>query len=209
MLIFIKWNEVNRRNKFSLSKSLFSVMEILYKKECQRIYCCCNYAQSCKNISCKHFNRKTLHDNFSVKKIVFDCNSFKYKQNRLSDARLMKNIVKKITCKWACITIFKQLQHSQTLSPSFKYTYTSLKQSQKTHFKKDLTRIILLRAFKIIHYSLYIFHVLITLYIQQIKHSFPNKFNSLPFKFWKCLQYNREDKAVSNFPLMRSLIVTV
>ena len=154
MLIFIKWNEVNRRNKFSLSKSLFSVMEILYKKECQRIYCCCNYAQSCKNISCKHFNRKTLHDNFSVKKIVFDCNSFKYKQNRLSDARLMKNIVKKITCKWACITIFKQLQHSQTLSPSFKYTYTSLKQSQKTHFKKDLTRIILFRTYE--HSKLYI-----------------------------------------------------
>ena len=154
MLIFIKWNEVNRRNKFSLSKSLFSVMEILYKKECQRIYCCCNYAQSCKNISCKHFNRKTLHDNFSVKKIVFDCNSFKYKQNRLSNARLMKNIVKKITCKWACITIFKQLQHSQTLSPSFKYTYTSLKQSQKTHFKKDLTRIILFRTYE--HSKLYI-----------------------------------------------------
>ena len=186
-------------------------MEILRKKECQRIYFCCNYTQSCKNISCKHFNRKTLHDNFSVKKIVFDCNSFKYKQNRLSDARLMKITVKKATCKGACITIFKQLQHSQTLSPSFKQAYTSLKQSQKTHFKKDLTRIILFRTYE--HSKLYIilciFHVLTTLYIYQIKHSFPNKFNSLPFKFWKCLQYNREDKAVSNFPLMRSLIVTV
>ena len=29
--------------------------------------------------------------------------------NRLSDAHLMKNIVKKTACKWACITIFKQL----------------------------------------------------------------------------------------------------
>ena len=32
-------------------------------------------------------------------KIVLDCNSFKYKWNPLSDAHLMKNIVKKPTCK--------------------------------------------------------------------------------------------------------------
>ena len=126
-----------------------------------------------------------------VYKIVLDCNSFKYKQNRLSDARLMKNIVKRPACKWICITIFKQLWHSQTLSPSFNYAYISLKQSYKTPVKKDWMRIFLFRKLKAHNHLklfiiLYIFHVLKTFYIYQTIHLFPNKFKSLPSKFRKC-----------------------
>ena len=43
--------------------------------------------------SCKNFNRKTLHD-YVFFLIMLDCNSFIYKQNCLSDARLMKNTEK-------------------------------------------------------------------------------------------------------------------
>ena len=42
--------------------------------------------------------------------------SFPYKWNRLGDTRLIKKYM-------ACFIIFKQLQHSLTLSPSFKYPY--------------------------------------------------------------------------------------
>ena len=61
-----------------------------------------------------------------------------YKINNLYDACLMKYIVKKATCKWAFIIIFKQLQHSQTFSLSFEYAYISFKQSCKAPVKKDL-----------------------------------------------------------------------
>ena len=47
----------------------------------------------------------------------------------LRDARLIKNIVKKPTCKWACIIIYRQLYHSLNLSTSFKYAYVILKQT--------------------------------------------------------------------------------
>ena len=43
-----------------------------------------------KKISCKNFNSKSRRDT----KILLDCNSFKYIENRLSNARLIKNIVK-------------------------------------------------------------------------------------------------------------------
>ena len=66
-------------------------------------------------------------------KIVLDCNSFIYKLDRLSDARLMKIIVKTPTCKWACTTIFKQLLHSRTLS-SFQHAHISLKWSYKNYY---------------------------------------------------------------------------
>ena len=56
-------------------------------------------------------------------KILVDCNSFIDKENHLSDARLMQNIVKKRTCNWACIIFFKQLYHLQTLILSFKFAY--------------------------------------------------------------------------------------
>ena len=42
-----------------------------------------------------------------------------------------------------------------------------------------------------------IFYVLIiTFYIYQTTHSFPNKLKSLPFKLRKYFKYNSEDKAV-------------
>ena len=86
-----------------------------------------------------------------------------YQSNRLNEICLTKIFLKNPTCKWAFIINFKHLQHSPPLSPSFKYTYTSLKtiriflqkrSDYKTtgfdedHFdwKKS--------AFKIIHYSL-------------------------------------------------------
>ena len=100
----------------------------------------------------------------------------------------MKNIVKKPTCKWACIISFKQLKHSRTLSPSFKYAYISLKQSYKTPVKMNLMKIILFRAYEHLklYIILYIFYVLIIFYIYQTIHSFPNKLKSLPSKFRKC-----------------------
>ena len=60
---------------------------------------------------------------------------------------------------------------------------------------------ILFRTYE--HLKLYIIlcisHALISFYIYQTIHSFPNKFNSLPSKFRKCFQYNSENKAVSSF----------
>ena len=47
---------------------------------------------------------------FHVFQIVqMELNRAKHDKNRLNDARLMINIVKKTTCKWACIIIFKHL----------------------------------------------------------------------------------------------------
>ena len=74
--------------------------------------------------SCKKFHAKILIARhfilFSCLEIAFNCNSFIYKWNRLNDVRLMKNIVKRTKCKWACIFIFEQPEHSRTLPPSFK-----------------------------------------------------------------------------------------
>ena len=106
-------------------------------------------------------------------KIVLNCNSLTYKQIHLSDARLMKNIIKKTTCKLACVIIFQQLYHSRTLSPSSKDAYISLKQSYKTPVKKDLMRIILFRTYEHLklYIILYIFHVLMIFFIYQTMHS--------------------------------------
>ena len=46
-----------------------------------------------------HANRKTLQDYFFYSKIMLDCNSFICKWTRLSNTRIMKNVVKKPTCK--------------------------------------------------------------------------------------------------------------
>ena len=139
---------------------------------------------------------------------MLDSNSFKYKYNRLSDARLVKNIVKKLTYNWACITIFKQLWHSKTLSPSVKYAYMSLKQSYKTPVKKDLMGIILLTTYE--HLKLYIilciFHVLKTFHIYQTTHSFPDKFKFLPPNFWNVFSITVKVRQFQVFTLMRSLI---
>ena len=120
---------------------------------------------------------------------MLNYNSLRYKQNCLNDASRMKNIEEKQTCKQTCITMFKQLYHSQTFSPSFKYAYISFKQSCKTPVKMDLMRIVFLRTYE--SFKLYIivciFHVLTTFYIYQNIHSFSSKFNSLPSKFRKCL----------------------
>ena len=82
----------------------------------------------------------------------------------------------------------RQLQHSQTLSPTFKCTHLSLKQSYKTPVEKDLMRKVLFRTYE--HLKLYIilgmFYVLMTFHIYQTIHSIPNKFNSLLSKFRKC-----------------------
>ena len=88
----------------------------------------------------------------------------------------MVNIVKKPTCKWACIIIFKQLQHSGILSPSFKYVYISLNQSYKTAVQKDLMRVILFRTYEHLklYIILYIFYVAIIFLIYQTMHSLPN-----------------------------------
>ena len=59
---------------------------------------------------------------------------------------------------------------------------------QKTLIKKDLMRMMFLRTYELLKLDiiLCIFHVLISFYIYQTKHSFPNKFKSLPSKFRKC-----------------------
>ena len=79
--------------------------------------------------------------------------------------------------------------------------HLSLKQSHKTPVKKDLMKIILFRTYEHLKLNIIIciFHVLITFYIYQAIHSFPNKFNSLPSTFRKCFQYNSEDKVISRF----------
>ena len=89
------------------------------------------------------------------------------------------------------------------LIPSFKYAYTSLKQSYKTPVKKDLMRIILFRTYKHLKLSviLYIFHVLIIFLIYQTVRSLPSKIESLCSEFCKWFQHNKEDKAVSSFYL--------
>ena len=101
----------------------------------------------------------------------------------------MKHIVKIPTSKSVCTIIIKQLQHSQTLSPSFKYAYISLKQSYKTPIKKDFMRIIFFRTYEglKLYIILCIFCVLMIFYIYQTINSFPDKFKSLPSKFRKCL----------------------
>ena len=73
------------------------------------------------------------------------------------------------------------------LIPSFKYAYTSLKQSYKTPVKKDLMRIILFRTYKHLKLSviLYIFHVLIIFLIYQTVRSLPSKIESLCSEFCK------------------------
>ena len=73
------------------------------------------------------------------------------------------------------------------LIPSFKYAYTSLKQSYKTPVKKDLMRIILFRTYKHLKLSviLYIFHVLIIFLIYQTVRSVPSKIESLCSEFCK------------------------
>ena len=129
------------------------------------------YAQSCNYIfligNGKRFHAKILiaRHLFFCLKFVLDCNSFMYKQNRLSDARLLQFFLKKTaTCKWACVIIFQELQHSPTLSPLFKDAYICSKQSYKTLVKKDLMGIILFRTYE--HLKLYIiFYILYILFL--------------------------------------------
>ena len=45
----------------------------------------------------------------------------------------------------------------------------------------------------------FIYYMLITSYLYQTIHSFPNKLNSPSSKFRKCFEYDSEDKAVSSF----------
>ena len=85
---------------------------------------------------------------------------------------------------------YHQFQTATTvvdLIPSFKYAYTSLKQSYKTPVKKDLMRIILFRTYKHLKLSviLYIFHVLIIFLIYQTVRSLPSKIESLCSEFCK------------------------
>ena len=143
---------------------------------------------------------------------MLDCNSFFYQLNHLKGSRLMKNIVKKATCKWACTIIFKQLQHSGTLPTSFKYAYISFKtQSYKTPVKKDLMGIISSRTNERLKVCiiLWIFCVLIIFYTYQNIHSFSNKFKSIPSKFCKCFYYNSEDKALFQVFYSMRMIVNV
>ena len=73
------------------------------------------------------------------------------------------------------------------LIPSFKYAYTSLKQSYKTPVKKDLMRIILFRTYKHLKLSviLYTFHFLIIFLIYQTVRSLPSQIESLCSEFCK------------------------
>ena len=85
--------------------------------------------------------------------------------------------MKKPTSNWARIINFKQLQHSRTLPPSFKFTYISLEQAYKAPVKKDLTKIISFRNNQ--HLKFYnilsILHIVIFFIIYQTVYSFLNK----------------------------------
>ena len=142
---------------------------------------------------------------------LIDCNSFIYKENRLSHARLIKNIVKKRTCKWPCTIIFKLLWHLRTLSTSFKYEYISLKQSCKTPVKKDLMRIILFRTYE--HLKLYIIPriscVLIIFYIYQTIHFFLINSSTYPPNLRNVSSITVKIRQFQIFPLMHILIANV
>ena len=126
-------------------------------------------------------------------KIVLDYNS--YISLESSETFFMKNILKKSTCKWACIISSKQLQQL-----FIQITHISLKRSHKVPVKKDLMRTIL---FKINHplkldIILCILHVQIIFMIDQTIYSFPNKCRSLPIKFCKHFWFVSDDNNVSN-----------
>ena len=97
--------------------------------------------------SCKKFHAKILIARHFIKisfclKVVLDSNSFIYKYNCLSDARLMKILSE----NWHVNGFVSSFSNSYNirkpnLSPSFKYEYLSLKQSYKIPVKGTLMQI--------------------------------------------------------------------
>ena len=64
---------------------------------------------SCKKIHAKILIARHFMTTFLFKKLCLIATVSIINRIVLSDARLMKNIVEKLSCKWACITIFEQL----------------------------------------------------------------------------------------------------
>ena len=95
--------------------------------------------------------------------------------------------------------------------PFIKYAYISLKQSYKTHVKKNLMRIILFRTYKHLklYIILYIFHVEITFFIYQTMHSLPKNSGLYSPNFANVSNITMKIKQFQVFSLMRILIVNV
>lgn len=73
--------------------------------------------------SCKNFHAKILISRLFVIIVLFEkCAGVRH---------VSCKYLKKGTCKWSCIINFKQLQHSRTLSPSFKDACISWERSHK------------------------------------------------------------------------------
>lgn len=106
---------------------------------------------------------------------------FIYQCNCLRDAYFMKNILKNLTCKWACVNNFKQFGHWRTLFPSFKYTYISFEWSLHSYCWKEFDETILFKSHKRLKFYI-ILSVLDVLIMYQTIHSFSNKGKSLPTK---------------------------
>ena len=105
-----------------------------------------------------------------------------------------KEIVWKKQHKWNCISNFEQLQHWQTLTPSFNYTYISLEGSYGAALKKGLMRTFLFKSNQRLklYIIICILYVLIIFMIYQTVNSFPSTCKSWPTRLRNRFSYISE-----------------